>query len=126
MTQSVYKCAEENNAVNLVKKPLKAFVIFQIGCQKINITYILGNTIAIPSGDLNTENLLHCMICSIYSTNNISKMIEHIGNSLIPSNYDEQTVLWIFHEVFFKIRVGNEGWRTSMALNKWKKYLKLL
>uniref|UniRef100_A0A1I7VYK3 C2H2-type domain-containing protein n=1 Tax=Loa loa TaxID=7209 RepID=A0A1I7VYK3_LOALO len=39
---------------------------------------ITGNTIAISSGDLNTENLLQCMICSTYSTDNISKMIEHI------------------------------------------------
>ncbi|CAG9534783.1 unnamed protein product [Cercopithifilaria johnstoni] len=39
---------------------------------------VTGNTIAISSGDLNTENLLQCMICSTYSTDNISKMIEHI------------------------------------------------
>ncbi|VDK73893.1 unnamed protein product [Litomosoides sigmodontis] len=39
---------------------------------------VTGTTTAISSGDLNTENLLQCMICSTYSTDNISKMIEHI------------------------------------------------
>uniref|UniRef100_A0A0N4TVS9 C2H2-type domain-containing protein n=1 Tax=Brugia pahangi TaxID=6280 RepID=A0A0N4TVS9_BRUPA len=39
---------------------------------------VTGNAIAISSGDLNAENLLQCMICSTYSTDNISKMIEHI------------------------------------------------
>ncbi|KAL3998082.1 C2H2-type zinc-finger domain family protein [Acanthocheilonema viteae] len=39
---------------------------------------VTGNTIAISSGDLNTENLLQCMICSTYSTDDICKMIEHI------------------------------------------------
>ncbi|VDO21281.1 unnamed protein product [Brugia timori] len=39
---------------------------------------VTGNAIAISSGDLNAKNLLQCMICSTYSTDNISKMIEHI------------------------------------------------
>lgn len=58
---------------------LQTSVIFQITYQEINIIHTLGNTIAISSDDLNTENLLQCMICSTYSTDNISKMIEHIG-----------------------------------------------
>uniref|UniRef100_A0A915PYK1 C2H2-type domain-containing protein n=1 Tax=Setaria digitata TaxID=48799 RepID=A0A915PYK1_9BILA len=39
---------------------------------------VTGSTMAISNDDLNTENLLQCMICSTYSTDDISKMIEHI------------------------------------------------
>ncbi|MCP9261129.1 Zinc finger homeobox protein 3 [Dirofilaria immitis] len=39
---------------------------------------VTDNTIAISSSDLNVDNLFQCMICSTYSTDNISKMIEHI------------------------------------------------
>ncbi|VDN05683.1 unnamed protein product [Thelazia callipaeda] len=39
---------------------------------------VTSDTVIASNDDLNTENLLQCMICSTYSTDSISKMIEHI------------------------------------------------
>ncbi|VDN45780.1 unnamed protein product, partial [Gongylonema pulchrum] len=39
---------------------------------------VAGGGLSLSGDDLNTENLLQCMICSTYSTDSANEMLEHI------------------------------------------------
>lgn len=57
-----------------------------------------GTTIPLSGDDMNAENLLQCLICSTYSADTVSEMLEHIGNLVL--NFCNQGSMSVFQEIF--------------------------